>query len=293
MATPPPNPPSLGHLVCRLDAAGTHVVDLSRCRWIDPAQLVGAAAIARRHVSAGLPMRVVGPSREAQRRYASRMHLGRVLTGLGVPHDLVDVDELDRREDLLEVRPVATEDDARALGELVHARAARDDRDAAQALFAGVVEMALNVADHAGAVGYVAAQTLPTSGWVRFAVADGGSGLLTTLAGRGARTPRQALHLALDGTSRFADPSRGTGLSGTVREVSRRRGFLYVASGAAAVRSSVGARDDRRLRAAFPGTLVEGAVGMRGPVIEHPGRQSHRGVHGSAGGERRRRSGVP
>ncbi len=285
MAASPPNPPSLGHLTCRCDADGVHVVDLSRCRWIDPAQLVGAAAIARRHASAGLALRVLGPAREAQRRYAARMHLGQVLTGLGVEHDLVDVDERDRREDLLEVRHVATEDDARALGELVHARAARDDRGAAQALFAGVVEMALNVADHADAVGYVAAQTLPSSGWVRFAVADGGVGLLATLGGRGARTHRQALHLALDGTSRFADPSRGAGLSGTVREVGRRRGFLYVASGTAAVRSGSGARDDRRLRAAFPGTLVEGVVGMRGPVTTGP--------DGPAVSDRRRGRGVP
>lgn len=286
MTAPPPNPPSLGHLVCRPDAAGVHVVDLSRCRWIDPAQLVGAAAIARRHTAAGLALRVLGPAREAQHRYASRMHLGQVLTGLGVEHDLVEVDELDRRRDLLEVRHVATEDDARALGELVHARAARDDRGAAQALFAGVVEMALNVADHSGTVGYVAAQTLPSSGWVRFAVADGGVGLLDTLAGRGARTHRQALHLALDGTSRFTDPSRGAGLSGTVREVGRRRGFLYVASGTAAVRSSATARDDRRLRAAFPGTLVEGVVGMRGPVgAPAPGEATN----GPSRGDRRRR----
>ncbi len=286
MTAPPPNPPSLGHLVCRPDATGVHVVDLSRCRWIDPAQLVGTAAIARRHAAAGLALRVLGPVREAQRRYATRLHLGQVLTALDVEHDLVDVDELDRRRDLLEVRHVATEDDARALGELVHARAARDDRGAAQALFAGVVEMALNVADHSGTVGYVAAQTLPSSGWVRFAVADGGVGLLDTLTGRGARTHRQALHLALDGTSRFTDPSRGAGLSGTVREVGRRRGFLYVASGTAAVRASATARDDRRLRAAFPGTLVEGVVGMRGPVSEPA---PLRATEGPSRGDRRRR----
>lgn len=262
-----PRPPSLGHLTCRAAPDGTHVVDLSGCRWVDPAQLAGAAAVARSHADAGLPLRVVGPAREAQRRYAARMHLGHVLAELGVEHDLTEVAELDRREDLLELRAVRTEEDALALARLVHSRVAHDPA-AAEALFAAVAEMAMNVADHAGEVGYVAAQTLPTSGYVRFAVADAGVGLLATLAGRGARTHRQALHLALDGTSRFADPSRGSGLRCTVREVSRFRGVLFLASGTAAVRSTSPERedrDDRRLRTPFSGTLVEGVVGIRGP----------------------------
>lgn len=262
-AAPPPRPPSLGHLVCRREADGTHVVDLSSCRWVDPAHLVGTAAVARRHVEAGLALRVVGPVRDAQRRYAGRMHLGRVLTGLGVAHDLDETGGPDRREDLLEVRAVRTEADATDLAALVLGRATDTDPGAAEALFAGVAEMALNVADHAGQVGYVAAQALPEGGWVRFAVADAGLGLLATLAPRGATTHRHALHLALDGTSRFDDPGRGAGLRSTVREIGRLRGALFVASGSAAVRSTATSREDRRLRAPFPGTLVEGVVGTR------------------------------
>lgn len=259
----PPRPPSLGHLVCRPGADGRHVVDLSGCRWVDPAHLVGTAAVARSHAEAGLPLRVVGPTRAAQRRYAARMHLGAVLTGLGVEHDLDAAGGPETREDLLEVRAVRTEADATALAALVLGRAADADAGTAEALCAGIAEMALNVADHAGRVGYVAAQALPDGGWVRFAVADAGLGLLATLAPRGATTHRHALHLALDGTSRFDDPGRGAGLRSTVREIGRLRGALFVASGSAAVRSTATSREDRRLRAAFPGTLVEGVVGTR------------------------------
>ncbi|ROP26515.1 hypothetical protein [Pseudokineococcus lusitanus] len=263
----PLRPPAVGHLACRREGA-QHVLDLSGCRWVDPAHLAGAAAVAARHAAAGSPLRVVGPVRPDQRRYAARMHLGRVLDDLGVPHDLPDdVPERDRTLDLLEVRRVVGEDDAVALAVLVHGRTATTDPEAAAALHTGVAEVAQNVADHAGATGYVAAQVLPSAGLVRFAVADGGLGLRCTLADRGARGHRHALHLALDGTSRLPDPTRGAGLVGVVREVTRLRGSLYLASGSAAVRVTGAGRHvraDSALRTPFAGTLVEGVVGVRG-----------------------------
>ncbi|MEJ5913546.1 hypothetical protein [Pseudokineococcus sp. 1T1Z-3] len=265
--------PAMGHLTCRRDGA-THVLDLSGCRWVDPAHLVGVAAVAARHAGAGTPLRVLGPSQPDQRRYAVRMHLGRVLDDLGVPHDLTEqVRHLDRARDLLEVRRVVTEEDAVVLARLVHDRTAAGDPVAAQALFTGVAELAANVADHAQADGYVAAQVLPVAGYVRFAVADAGLGLRRTLTGRGARGSLHALHLALDGTSRLDDPTRGVGLVTVADEVGRLRGSLFLASGTAAVRVS---RDDgdrgRRpatragstLRSPFGGTLVEAVVGVRG-----------------------------
>ena len=266
----PLRPPTMGHLACRREGA-EHVLDLSGCRWVDPAHLVGVAAVAARHAGAGARLRVVGPSRADQRRYAARMHLGRVLDELGVAHDLVDVvPEADRVLDLLEVRRVTTEADALALARLVHGRTAAGDPVAAEALFTGVAELAANVADHAQAPGYVAAQVLPAAGCVRFAVADGGLGLRRTLAGRGARGSRHALHLALDGTSRLADPTRGVGLVTVVHEVGRLRGSLFLASGTATVRASGSAaagravRADSALRSPFGGTLVEAVVGVRG-----------------------------
>ncbi|MEJ5945551.1 hypothetical protein WDZ17_09635 [Pseudokineococcus basanitobsidens] len=271
MATRSPlRPPAMGHLACVRDGRG-HVVDLSGCRWVDPAHLVGVAAVAARHAGAGTRLRVVGPSQPEQRRYAARMHLGRVLDDLGVAHDLVDVvPELERTQDLLEVRRVVSEADAVALARLVHARTATGDPVAAEALFTGVAELAANVADHARAEGYVAAQVLPAAGCVRFAVADGGLGLRRTLAVRGARGSRHALHLALDGTSRLDDPTRGMGLVTVAQEVGRLRGSLFLASGTAAVRSSSGrpgarlVRADSALRSPFAGTLVEAVVGVRG-----------------------------
>ncbi|WP_298803432.1 hypothetical protein [uncultured Pseudokineococcus sp.] len=281
----PLRPPAMGHLTCCRERS-VHVVDLSGCRWVDPAHLVGVAALAARHAGAGARLRVVGPSRPDQRRYAARMHLGRVLDELGVEHDLRDVvPEADRALDLLEVRPVATEADALALARLVHARTAPGDPVAAEALFTGVAELAANVADHAQATGYVAAQVLPAAGCVRFAVADGGLGLRSTLAGRGARGARHALHLALDGTSRLDDPTRGVGLVTVVHEVGRLRGSLFLASGSAAVRTSRPpsarrpVRTDGVLRSPFGGTLVEAVVGVRGA----PGR-TDAGTGGGVGG---------
>lgn len=251
--------PRLHRLVPRTRGDG-HVIDLTWLEWIDPAHLAAAAALAHGCARAGTAVTVAGPVEPELRSYAARMRLGQVLTGLGVGHDLPVVPERDRRGDLLEVRAVGTEADACALAELLADKVRPDSPTASAALYACVAEVALNVAEHAGAVGYLAAQTIPRTGTIRFAVADAGRGMLSTLAPRGARSHRQALRWALSGRSRFADPDRGTGLPTTRRELLRLRGSLYIASGAASVLVVDGGEQVGRIRPAYGGTLVQGSL---------------------------------
>ena len=193
------------------------------------------------------------------------MHLGRVLDDLGVEHDVpTGVFQHDRHADLLEVRPVGSEDDARALAALVATKVRPDSAPASDVLYACVVEMALNVADHAGAVGYVAAQTLPQVGAIKFAVADAGRGLRATLSVRGASSDHQAMRMALSGRSRLDAPGRGTGLPTTLRELTALEGSLFLLSGEAAVTASGSGRVREPVDVPFPGTLVQGVLRLPG-----------------------------
>jgi hypothetical protein len=257
-------PPGLAGLACR-HTRGQHVLDLTARSWVDPAHLVAAATLAHAHAAADLPLRVLSPREADPHHYAGRMHLGRVLDDLGVEHDVpTGVLEHDRHADLLEVRPVCSEDDARALAALVAAKVRPDSAPASDALYSCVAEMALNVADHAGAVGYVAAQTLPQVGAVKFAVADAGQGLSATLSVRGASSDDDAVSMALSGRSRLDAPGRGTGLPTTLRELTALEGSLFLLSGGAAVTASGSGRIRRPVDVPFPGTLVQGVLRLPG-----------------------------
>ena len=257
-------PPGLAGLACR-HTRGQHVLDLTARSWVDPAHLVAAATLAHAHAAADLPLRVLSPREADPHHYAGRMHLGRVLDDLGVEHDVpTGVLEHDRHADLLEVRPVTSEDDARALAALVATKVRPDSAPASDALYSCVAEMALNVADHAGAVGYVAAQTLPQVGAVKFAVADAGRGLSATLSVRGASSDDDAVSMALSGRSRLDAPGRGTGLPTTLRELTALEGSLFLLSGGAAVTGSGSGRVRQPVVVPFPGTLVQGVLRLPG-----------------------------
>ena len=139
-----------------------------------------------------------------------------------------------------------------------------DSAPASDVLFSCVAEMALTVADHAGAVGYVAAQTLPQAGAVKFAVADAGRGLRATLSVRGAGSDDEAVQMALSGWSRLDAPGRGTGLPTTLRELTALEGSMFLLSGEAAVTASGGGRVREPVEVSFPGTLVQGVLRLPG-----------------------------
>jgi hypothetical protein len=236
---------------------GTRVVDLRDVVWVDPVHLVSVAAVAEAAHRDGLGFRLRGPSAPDRSRYAARMRLGAVVAELGGTHDLPAVRDTTRAAHLVEVARLRTPADVVRLATLVHDRVAELDAALAHALHQGVAEIGQNVCDHAQSVGFVAAQTIPRRGELRFAVADPGVGLLATLRGQGADSDRRAIDLALHGVSRF--DRRGTGLPSTVTAVTRLGGYLYIASGAssAMVTSSRRSTSDG---ASFSGTLVEGRV---------------------------------
>jgi hypothetical protein len=236
---------------------GTRVVDLREVGWIDPVHLVSVAAVAEAAHRDGLAFRLRGPSSPDRSRYASRMKLGEVVTELGGTHDLLSVTDRSASAHLVEVARLRTPVDVMRLATLVYERVAELDTDLAHALHQGVAEIGQNVCDHACSVGFVAAQTIPRRGELRFAVADPGIGLLATLRGQGADTDRAAIDLALHGVSRLG--RRGTGLPDTVKAVTRLGGYFYVASGL----SSAILTPARRTISdgpVFGGTLVEGRV---------------------------------
>lgn len=240
------------------------LLDLSGVSWLDPLHLVGAAAIAELAAARGSRLRLRG-LRGNPAGYASRMHLGAIVEHFGGSHDLpVNERELDRSDSLLEVTELATGSDVRQLSGLVYDRIAGHDAEIAHALHTALAEIGANVCEHSGTVGFMAAQTLPSQGVLRFAVADAGIGLLGTLVSQGAEDDRMAITMALSGTSRKQGPGRGTGLPTAVSVVSRLGGEVLLASGSALTTANARGRRHAQLHTRFTGTMFEGWVPVSG-----------------------------
>jgi hypothetical protein len=245
-------------------AGGDVVLDLSGLSWLDPLHLVGAAAIAQLAATRGCRLRLSG-LRGNPAGYASRMHLGAIVEHFGGSHDLpVSAHELDRSDSLLEVTELATGGDVRQLSGLVYDRVAGHDAEIAHALHCALAEIGANVCEHSGTVGFMAAQTLPSQGVLRFAVADAGAGLYGTLVGQGAEDDRMAITMALSGTSRKEGPGRGTGLPTALTVVSRLGGEVLLASGSAVATANARGRRYAELTEGFVGTMFEGWVPVNG-----------------------------
>ncbi len=241
------------------DSHAPRELSLAGLRWLDPLHLVGVAASAQLAARQGSWLRLTGLGTE-QAGYAARMHLGQVLDRFGAEHELPVVRERDLRGRLLEVCELRTREDVRVLTELVFDRVAAEDTDVAHALHLALAEVGGNVCDHSQTIGFMAAQTIPELGMLRFAVADSGVGLLSTLARRGATDDRSALSMALSGTSRNTEPGHGTGLPTTVAIVSALGGQVLLASGTAATTATARGRLHLDLAGGFAGTIFEGSV---------------------------------
>ena len=235
------------------------VVDLSQLTFMRPVHMVGVAARAHRARSSGQRFELVSPRSRDPGSYAARMGLNATLDSLGAAHDLPRVVAHPHR-DLLEVSSIASPGDVRTLAALVHRKVRNVDPQLAGALFESLGELGANVWEHSGTVGFIAAQTMPGLNELRFAVADSGHGLRATLSDRGARDDGEAIGLALDGVSRFADPDRGGGLRQTAALVHQLNGFVYVASGTASVRETGSGRAADNCAHPFTGTLIEAVI---------------------------------
>lgn len=251
---------------------GGHAEIALGVRFLEPRHLVGVAAVAHRRRADGQEVFVHRPPDNEKANYASRMHLPQILDSVDARHDLPTVRERRLGGHLLEVTLMRTASDARSLAELVHGKVAPTDIRIADALWESLTELGANVQDHATAhemaavPGFCAAQMMPRSGEVVFAVADAGVGLLRTLAGRNASSDREALVLALSGTSRLDEPDRGRGLPNALDLISELGGELYLATGTASATATSRGRIHGVLGTPFRGTLIQGRVpvGRRG-----------------------------
>ena len=253
--------------------------DLSRAEWVSPTTMVALAAQAHRARDAGEAFVVRGPVRPDPASYAARMRLGAVLRSLGATHDLPATIERDQRANLVELTAIRTGEDADRLAALVFHKLERHDPELASALHRSIGEVGQNVPEHAAAVGYLAAQTMPRRNELLVAVADAGVGLLHTLARRGAADHAAAVALATEpAVSEFDGPTRGAGLPTTLRadpagqgqrvhRQRRRRGAAPAARRAADA-----------LRLGLPGHDRRGAD----PVACPPGRVAAAGVSGES-----------
>jgi hypothetical protein len=246
---------------------GGLTVDLGDLDWVTPTTMVAVAAQAQRAAAAGQPFAVRAPRGTEPASYAARMRLGRVLTSLGAAHDLPAGRERDQRDNLVELTAITTESDAARLAALVFAKLDPHDPDLARALHRSIGEVGVNVPDHAGAIGFMAAQTMPRRRSLLVAVADAGIGLLATLAARGARDHEEAIEYATrPAVSQYDDPTRGGGLPTTLRLIGDVGGSVYIASGTASIRHHARTRRFLRADLAYPGTIVEARI----PLAAHP-----------------------
>ena len=229
---------------------------------------VAAQAYQARHGRHGLHRQGSGPKDPAE--YAARMRLGRVLDGLGATHDFPTVRERDQREHLIELTAIDDDRTVDRLAALVHSKLRRGDGELARALHKSVGEIAENVTDHAGTVGFVAAQTLPRRKELLLAIGDAGVGMLATLAHRGASTHEKAIELAIrDDISRYDEPDRGRGLPTALRLIGHEQGNIYIASGTASIRHFPTTRRYLHFRDGYQGTIVEARIPLT-PRAESP-----------------------
>lgn len=238
------------------------VLDLRTVDWVRPAVMVGVAALAHRAQDEGAAIEVRAPTRPEPAGYAARMWLGRVLSDLGVSHDLpASSRERDQRDHLIEVTVVDGDPAAARLAELVFRKVRSVDLSLAKALHGSVAEIGANAPEHSGTIGFMAAQTLPRRNELLLAVGDAGVGIRATLAHRGAADDEQAIELATrERVSRFDEPDRGSGLPTAIKLITGQRGSLYIATGASSIRHFGKTRRYLASTRPYCGTILEARI---------------------------------
>lgn len=229
--------------------------DARHVRWANPYGLVGllaSGAVAR--MRSGESPQLEGPESSEVAHYWTRMNF------FTHAADVFDLRQSPRRshagesDALLEITSVRSHEDVHDVVDRVRDRAAailgrRLNYPASAAVQFSVIlsEVCQNVVEHAGAEGWVAAQTY---NWARrlgrlvavIAVADVGIGFRGSLAAEHSRRygERWSDHTALEaaflhGVSRYTEPGRGQGLQGIRRQVARWNGEVVIRSGTARI----------------------------------------------------------
>jgi hypothetical protein len=247
------------------------VVDMRDVRWVEPRGLIAVLLHAEYQKKRyGRRVRVLAPSNPSLAAYLCRMRLDDHLDRLGIEHDIPTIRRWTLDEGvLLECRMFSGGPEADALAQMLVFALKDEDPDGARALHRALMEVASNVAQHAGVPhGYMAAQRThkdtPTPR-VYFAVGDIGTTIPGALAADYSFDDDvQAIKLALlKGVSDSGDSARGKGLATVRHEVIKHRGELHIASRRGLLRVypggyEVGTRTNR-----VRGTLIQGFVRYR------------------------------
>ncbi|MFW6192592.1 MAG: ATP-binding protein [Gemmatimonadota bacterium] len=233
---------------------GRILLDARRVQWSSPYGLVGLLAIGQvARERTGLAPAVEPPESSDVRSYWERMEFWKTAAEI---YDLPSLSTRSHGESdaLLELTPIRSHHDVHHVVERVRERAAkilerrlRYPKPAVIQFSVMLSEVCQNILEHAGAAGWVCAQTYH---WkkrlgrdvVVLAVMDVGVGFEGSLAAEHARrygeawSAGTALEAAfINGESRFRDPGRGQGLQAIRRQVTRWDGEIRIRSGDAMI----------------------------------------------------------
>lgn len=240
-------------------ADGSRVLfDARRVRWANPYGLVGllaAGAVARQR--SGDAPHLQAPESTDVAHYWARMNFFVHAADVFEPSRLARAlrrPAAGESDALLEITSVRSPEDVHDVVDRVRERAAAilghrlNYPPSAVVQFSVILsEVCQNVVEHAGAEGWVAAQTY---NWARrlgrlvavIAVADVGMGFRGSLAAEHARrygerwSDATALEAAfLHGVSRYREPGRGQGLQGIRKHMARWNGEVLIRSGTARI----------------------------------------------------------
>lgn len=235
--------------------SGGALLDARRLRWVDPYGMLGLLAIGQVASSRGERYTLQLPVSSEVLSYLARVGF------FEQARDIFDLHGDSRRtwggsvsDVLLEITPVRSHGDVHTVVDRVQERAGliltkqlNYPRTAVVQFSVILSEVCQNIAEHAGAGGWVAAQTYH---WAKrlgrkvvvIAVMDLGVGFRASLAAQhAARHPdpwndATALQAAfLRGMTRFRDPGRGQGIQQIRKQVARFAGKISIRSGTARI----------------------------------------------------------
>lgn len=217
-------------------------IDLSGSTWTSPHVLSLVPVLVE---NANKPLRFIPPEGSCK-SYAARMHLGDVLTKLGIPNDLTRGNENDRADSLVALTSFSGTDFAGAenLCRLMSSRCdlAGVPAEVSDAISGHVYELCNNAIAHARCEqAWVCAQTYQHPGRTRLelTVADAGRGIRASLDGTefAASDDVEAIRTAVErrSTSVGRPNHYGVGLTEVVRYATRMGGSATVRTGSASV----------------------------------------------------------
>ena len=260
--------------------AGKLLVDARHVRWVSPYGMLGLLAVgAATRLERGVPPLLQPPESADVSSYLGRMQF------YDLAAEIFELPARGRRragresDALLEITAIRSHQDVHGVVDRVRDRAAailghRLDYPPAAVLHFSVIlsEVCQNIVEHAGAEGWVAAQTY---NWSRrlgrqvvvIAVMDVGMGFRGSLAREHAQRYGErwsdvtALEAAfLYGVSRYRDPGRGQGLQGIRKQAARWNGLVTIRSGTARIAAVPDWDDTEPMTSGlpeFPGAQVQ------------------------------------